>query len=279
MEINLFGGVGYEITAEDISYYLSHATDDITLKINSYGGDIAEAHAIYNLLREYQGKVNCEIIGVCASAATSIAMSADNIKMKTNSLFMIHEVSIQLSDLIKASDLAKIVDGLQHMNETLIDVYQAKTKLDRTEIANLLKNETWMNATEAKSKGFIDEIIPIDPPMNRELEIMNAMRDKILSEERARVAELNQFKSSNQATQAVINVAISDGKTLSEIKPYLDAIGKTEESCSNELKKQFADYLESGANTVNSAPVISDDAQKKAARDEVIALQRKMRGE
>ena len=169
MEINVFGRIGEEISADWISSFLNYAEEDITVKINSYGGDVSEAHAIFNLLRDYKGKVTIEIIGMCASAATIIAMAGDIIKMKSNALFMIHETSIFLSDIVQTSDLSKIVESLSKMNETLIDVYSMRTKISKDEIRSMLNKETWMTAEEARIKGFIDEVIPIKD--NKELKV------------------------------------------------------------------------------------------------------------
>ena len=274
MEINVFGRIGEEISADWISSFLNYAEEDITVKINSYGGDVSEAHAIFNLLRDYKGKVTIEIIGICASAATIIAMAGDIIKIKSNALFMIHETSIFLSDIVKTSDLSKIIESLSKMNETLIDVYSMRTKISKDEIRSMLNKETWMTAEEARIKGFIDEVIPIKD--NKEL------KAQYIAEERARVAELQHFKSKNASSRAIINVAIEQGQTLKDIQPFLDAITEehTEsERSRDEFQKNMQEYFDSGANGIGASPVKLEEDRKKAARDEVISMQRKMRGE
>ena len=259
MEINVFGRIGEEINANWISSFLNYAEEDITVKINSYGGNISEAHAIFNLLRDYKGKVTIEIIGMCASAATIIAMAGDIIKMKSNALFMIHETSIFLSDIVQTSDLSKIVESLSKMNETLIDVYSARSKISKEEIRSMLKQETWMTAEEARKKGFIDEIIQIKD--NKEL------KAQYVAEERARVAELNHFKTSNASSRAIINVAIEQGQTLKDIQPFLAAITEehTEsEQYRKEFRNQVMDFLNSGVDKIGASPRSEDDVTSQA---------------
>ena len=276
-EIFIFGRIGSAVTAYGIAEQLKMANnEEVTIKISSYGGDLAEGHAIYNLLRDYQGRVICEIIGVCASAATIIAMAGNSIKMKSNAVFMIHEPSITLFDVMQKNDLSKIIDELEKLNESIVEVYASRTKLDKNEIRSMLKAEKWLNAEESRAKGFIDEIIPIaeNQVSTPSIQVLDSFKQKVLMEERKRIIDLDKAKTSNIAICAIIDQAKSDGKTLMEIQPYIDAIKKTPET-NNPLEKIFKDYSESGATEISGISPKIDD--KQSAIDEIVRYSKEWR--
>lgn len=133
---------------------------NITLRINSPGGDVFEAQAIYNLLKAYKGKISAHIDGICASAATLVACAAEKITMPANSLFMIHNPSCYLMDGYEAGDLRKTADMLDSVKDCILNVYLSKTKgkLDENAIRQMMDEETWMTSEEALKNGFIDEV-------------------------------------------------------------------------------------------------------------------------
>lgn len=133
---------------------------DILLRINSPGGDVFQAQAIYSLLNAYQGDVQCHIDGICASAATVVACAASKITMPQNALFMIHNPAIAMMGMVAADDLEKAKSMLDKVRDSILTVYTKRTdgKLSEEEISTLMDAETWMDAEEAKEHGFIDEI-------------------------------------------------------------------------------------------------------------------------
>ncbi len=132
----------------------------ITLRINSPGGDVFEAQAIYNLLKSYKGKISAHIDGICASAATLVACAAEKITMPTNSLFMIHNPACFLMDGYEAGDLRKTADMLDSVKDCILNVYLAKTKgkVSEKAIRKMMDEETWMTSEEALAHGFVDEV-------------------------------------------------------------------------------------------------------------------------
>lgn len=130
--------------------------NDVTVKINSPGGDMFEGIAIYNLLREHPAKVTVDVMGWAASAASIIAMAGDDIRMGLGTFMMVHNawgvVVGNRHDMAEASDLFESFDG------AIADIYQARTGTDRKAIQKLMDAETFMGPTEAVDKGFADSV-------------------------------------------------------------------------------------------------------------------------
>ena len=129
---------------------------DITLHINSTGGDVFEGQAIYTALKNYTGKVTAKIEGLAASMATVIALAADTIEMTSNSLFMIHS---PMSNVFgNKSQMRKQINALEKVESTMLNVYSKRTGLDKEKISYMLDSETWLSADEAKEMGFVDAV-------------------------------------------------------------------------------------------------------------------------
>lgn len=121
---------------------------DITLRINSPGGDVFSGIAIYNQLKDYPGKITAVIDGMAASIASVIAMAADEIKMPENAYFMIHKAwTMAMGNADAMREEADVLDGL---DETIFNAYRKKfTKgTDEEAVRNLIKSESWLNAEE-----------------------------------------------------------------------------------------------------------------------------------
>ena len=131
--------------------------NDVTVKINSPGGDMFEGIAIYNLLREHPAKVTIDVMGWAASAASIIAMAGDDVRMGLGTFMMVHNawgvVIGNRHDMRAAADLFDGFDG------AITDIYEARTKLDRKAITKLMDAETFMGPSEAVEKGFADSVL------------------------------------------------------------------------------------------------------------------------
>ena len=254
MEIVIYGEIGTDIKSKEINEQIRKSRGKLTLRINSYGGDVFHAVAIHNALKDH-GDVEVRIDGICASAATIIALGGSRILMPENARFMIHDPTTLLFGYYDLQGIDKIKRGLESVQKSIRGIYREKTKLEDEKIQKLIEEETWMSASEAKDLGFIDEIIePVE-------DVQATLVKNAVQAERERVRKLESVETSSIAAKAIIAVAKSEGKTLEEITPYLDAIGKSEASMANQLKNQIADYLESGANKVSGTVI---DAKKSA---------------
>lgn len=128
---------------------------DVTVRINSPGGDVFQAQAIHNMLKDHAGKIIVKIYGIAASAASIIAMAGDEIIMPANSMMMIHDPwTIGFGN---AEELRKVAETLDKIKETIVNVYAGRSGNSKNEIESLMKEETWMTAEEAVAFGFADK--------------------------------------------------------------------------------------------------------------------------
>ncbi|WP_308807697.1 head maturation protease, ClpP-related [Alkalicoccobacillus plakortidis] len=128
------------------------AGHDITVHLNSPGGDAFMGIAIYNRLKRHNGKVTIFVDGWACSAASVIAMAADELIMGLGSMMMIHEAS----NIVWGSkrDMRKEADILEELEEGIIDIYETKATIDRDEIRQKVDDETWFSAKKAVELGF-----------------------------------------------------------------------------------------------------------------------------
>lgn len=142
---------------DDISKFKDET--NITIRIDSGGGDVFTALAIYNQLKQLKATKTVIIDGLCASAATIIAMAGDVVKIPKASFFMIHNPSVFAYDYLGVEDLDKIKNLLEKSKASIIEVYKTKTSLTDEELSQLMSDETWMLGDEALQYGFADEVI------------------------------------------------------------------------------------------------------------------------
>lgn len=147
-------------TAQQFKSELAKCNGDITVKINSMGGDCFAAADIYSALKEYHGKVRVEIIALAASAASVIAMAGDEVCISPVGAICIHNpFTATVGDSAEMLATSRMLDEVK---ETIINAYELKTKLPREKIAQMMTDETWMNAKKALELGFVDKILYTD---------------------------------------------------------------------------------------------------------------------
>ena len=136
---------------------LNAGTGDITLWINSPGGDCVAAAQIFNMLSEYPGKVTVKIDGLAASAASVIAMAGAEVWMSPVSMMMIHNpATVAWGD---HAEMKKAMELLDAVKESIINAYVRKTGQSRAKLSHLMDAETWMDANKAVELGFADDIL------------------------------------------------------------------------------------------------------------------------
>jgi ATP-dependent Clp protease protease subunit len=139
---------------------------DITLWVNSPGGNVFAAAEIYTMLRDYPGNVTVRIASIAASAASVVAMAGNVVQMSPTALIMIHDPStIAMGN---AKDMEKAITTLNEVKESIINAYAFKTGLTRNRISKLMSDETWLNAKKAVELGFADEILFENKPKPEE---------------------------------------------------------------------------------------------------------------
>lgn len=148
---------GNEITPTVFKNELLSGTGNITVWINSPGGDVFAAAQIYNMLREYPGKVTVKIDGIAASAASVIAMAGDEVLMSPASYMIIHNpATIAIGD---SEEMHRTKAMLDEIKEGIISVYEMKSGLNRDEISRLMTEESCFNAKKAVELRFADGIL------------------------------------------------------------------------------------------------------------------------
>ena len=133
--------------------------DEICVRINSGGGDVFAANAIYTRLKDHKARITVKIDGWAASAATIIAMAGDVIQIPANGVFMIHNPQMGVSGYYGAEDFVKLSEELAVIKQSIINGYCLKTGKDEAEISALMNKETWFDGKQAVENGFCDEIM------------------------------------------------------------------------------------------------------------------------
>ena len=130
---------------------------DITVWINSPGGDCVAAAQIYNMLMDYKGDVTVKIDGIAASAASVIAMAGTKVLVSPVSMLMIHNP--MTAAFGNSDEMQKAIEMLGSVKDSIINAYEIKTGLSRAKLSHLMDTETWMDANKAVELGFADGIM------------------------------------------------------------------------------------------------------------------------
>lgn len=193
-----------DVTPQMFKEELMDGSGNITVWINSPGGDCVAAAQIYNMLREYEGNVTVKIDGIAASAASVIAMAGDKVLMSPVSMMMIHNpMTIAFGD---SGEMQRAIDMLSSVKDSIINAYELKTGLSRVKLAHLMDAETWMDANKAIELGFADEIIQRNGVVDMEVPqvsmlyaktaVVNSLMDKIT--EKCRIQQKNETENSSK---------------------------------------------------------------------------------
>lgn len=146
-----------DITPKKFKAELESSVGDISVWLNSPGGDVFAASQIYTMLKEYNGKVAVKINGLAASAASVIAMAGDEIYMSPVAMMMIHNPATMIFG--EAADFQSGIKMLYEVKESIINAYEERTGLPRLKISNMMDAETWFSAQKAVELGFADKIL------------------------------------------------------------------------------------------------------------------------
>jgi ATP-dependent Clp protease protease subunit len=161
------------------------AIDTLNVYMNSPGGDVFAAQAIYTMLKRHSARVNVYVDGLAASGASLVAMAGDTVYMPENAMMMIHNPWTFCCG--NANDLRKEADAMDKIRESMIVAYQSKCGLDDEAIINIMDAETWLTADDALALGFCDEI-------EEEKQVAASLTDGCLSLN-GQVVDLSRFKN------------------------------------------------------------------------------------
>ena len=227
-ELILYGSIGSDEYWDDISDKAFKQdienlgdVENITLHINSPGGSVFSAVAIANTLKNHKAKITANIDGLAASAATIITSACDTVRMPKNALFMVHNpITFAYGN---NQDMQKTLEMLNKVKNSIIETYLNKAKTDKETLSELMDNETWMSAEEAKEYGFVDEIL--DESVEKEV-IENKL---IINNMAFDISRFKNFKEKKNQDPRVINISVNSTGSPEEIADkFRDILNSTE---------------------------------------------------
>lgn len=165
-----------DVTPQLFKEELNQGNGNITVWINSPGGDCVAAAQIYNMLIDYKGDVTVKIDGIAASAASVIAMAGTKVLMSPVSMLMIHNpMTIAFGS---KGEMEKAISMLDEVKESIINAYEIKTGMSRAKLSHLMDSETWMDAHKAVELGFADDILKRSETIDMEVPQVSMMYSK-----------------------------------------------------------------------------------------------------
>jgi ATP-dependent protease ClpP protease subunit len=153
-------GGGVTVKRIDAALRAIGAENDVVINVNSPGGDLFEGIAIYNRIREHKGFVQVKVLGIAASAASVIAMAADELLMPRAGFLMIHDTWVVA--LGNRNDLRDVADTLEPFDQAMADIYAERSGIDQKKVMKMMDAETWINGSAAVDQGFADGLLPAD---------------------------------------------------------------------------------------------------------------------
>jgi ATP-dependent Clp protease protease subunit len=214
VDIYVYGDIGESlwgddtsVSASDFSRQLRDADgDDVTIHVNSVGGNVFDANTMSELVRSYKGRTTTSIEGIAASAASFFALTADSVVMNPSALIMIHNP--YTSCYGNADEMRKTAGMLDKVRSTITGQYVRKTGMDESEVEEMMDAETWLDASEALDLGFVDSISDAAPIAAR------------LTKE-----ALDRFKSAPKSLMAQLAAAGDTGASIDPSEPKAKAQG------------------------------------------------------
>lgn len=259
-ELQLFGEISSEESwwNEDCVTYRDFIADlnalgekkNINVVIQSGGGDVFAANAIYNALILNKAVITGTIIGICASAATIVLMACDKRKIAKNAILMAHNPSITLWGSYTSEDLLKLADVTDQVKKSIVTAYMERLNKTEEEINQLMDAESWYVGQEAVDAGFCDEVIE------------TGFQDNAFSDCFMVNGVPCSFKN-------YLEIAVPENirkKVLDLSAPPL----KDSRTFSNKTIQQKGNENMGEESTKNTAPLITDAAQLKSAYPEFV---------
>lgn len=236
---------------------------NITVHINSQGGDVFAAHAIHNQLLAYAGNVNVVIDGIAASAATIIAMAGTRITMPSNSMMMIHNPAMGLDAHYTADELDRKANALRTVRQSIVAAYLKRVTVDKAKLESMMDAETWLTAQQCLDMGLADEI-------DGSIESVLDGNNLIVNELKIDISNYKNKKGLAQCVSAPVNKPKGAEKlSKSKLEEFLNSLGlcfadapKTEPEAENAAPEQVTDQ----AAPVDAAKIAADAVAKERQR-------------
>ena len=199
---------GDEVTPAIFRDELMKGEGNITVWINSPGGDVFAAAQIYNMLMDYKGNVTVRIDGLAASAASMIAMAGTTVEMSPVGMLMVHNPSTAVIGNTKEMQAA--IQMLDEVKESILNAYELKTGQSRQQLSDLMDAESWMNAKKAMELGFVDKILFASDEEEKNSEGVEAM---LFSQRAVNNSLIDKIKAQSQK---FVKVATADTRVSAD---------------------------------------------------------------
>jgi ATP-dependent protease ClpP protease subunit len=278
-ELRIYGDIGQAWDAEEsndartVAEKLQDLSGELDVRINSFGGSVADGLAIYNALRRYKGRVTTHIDGVAYSIASLIAMGGQNIRMAENAMMMIHAPwGMAIGNAVQLRDMADVMD--KHAEAMLKSYVRDGGPGEDTLRAWLTDGKDhYFNSSEAKVLGLVDEVTEAEPMAD----IAAALRGSSY-----RVPERIQGREQHDHEDRQVQVVIHNHLGAGSFNPAASAASTPEATMANEnpaagetqaASNDKTDVLASHNRTVQAAKVEGARAEAKRRKiiDEVFA--------
>jgi ATP-dependent Clp endopeptidase proteolytic subunit ClpP len=251
--------------------FADNAVDVLEIEINSPGGSVFDGYTIFREIKSLRDRgvtVNATITGMAASMASVICMACDKVSMVKHGRMMIHDASSGTHG--NAEQLRKTADLLDGISDNIADIYADKTGMDKEEIREMMKQETWMNAKESIANGFIDEVIGAQVDFRQEkaesspMSFLNRLTNPSSEESIERIAALEADISAQAAEfQAKLDAAELALQEAAEI---------TAENIELRIKAELVPALEAKIAEMEELTVVNSEKISAAAAQKLASM-------
>lgn len=272
-EIYILGEINDELAmavSREISDAISNGTEKIRFKINSGGGSVIAGLQMYDEISALNVDTEAVILGMCASSATYPALACAKVLMQRNASFMVHRASGAVRGTLE--EMENDLDYLTEVEQRFIAIYAAKTSKSPEEILEMMNATTYMNADQALSNGFIDEIVGKENTLFNvsDLELINSIDttepqknivqkcfDFFKSDEEKEEESLKNKLSATEAevvrlTNELESLKVSNDAAITELRNIIEEYKLKEEELQNQIAAAQASLNDTIQNEVNA---------------------------
>lgn len=227
-------------TYDDHKGAIDSATDNISVEINSAGGEVLPGVYMHSRLVNSKAKVTVDIQGIAGSIASVIAMAGEYVKMASHGIVMIHNISG--GAVGEAEDMKRRAKAIEALEGVLVGIYKAKTGLDEAKLKEMMAKETWLNAQEAKELGFVDEIYETNlssalAAMIKPTDMVGYYNDILKTNNKVKITEdlrnqagVGKDATPDQVLEGLSNKLANSLKQVSDLKKELEKAKETSNS-------------------------------------------------
>lgn len=252
---------------------------EITIKINSCGGDLYTGIAIHNAIKALNAHKTVIVEGIAASAASVIACAGDELNVYPGSMIMIHEVSAFLYDQYDRNSLEKTLSSFEAANKAIAEIYHAKTGLDVEKLRDMMEAETWFIGREAIDEGFADNLLEgeaVEATLSADHKILFVAGRKHNIEGFRNVPKTihiqAQITKKPETTKKEEHTAMTKEELKNQYPDLVAQIVTDAENAGREAERLRIQEIESIANAIGDQELVNEAKFKKPCQANELAL-------